>query len=157
MCSSQPTSKNNLTLKTLCLQIQGAAGFNVCISELLKRPIREHFQGHLVVDASVTTADGSTVHASDSSCPVHKYLLELQFTKDTRRHFKPRLPFDGKVIHTGHPYLATTSELRTPHNKGIFPEVPNCIFKVMLSQKFKDHLRIRTIDFLKVLHVVVTV
>ncbi len=78
------------------LQIEGVAMFNVCISKMMAYAV-DHFRGRLVIEAEVTTADGSTVRVSDASCPVNKHLVDLEFTKDTRRHFKPGLPYRGKV------------------------------------------------------------
>ena len=59
--------------------------------------VKEHFRGMLHIDARVTTEDGHSVKASDITCPVYKQLIDLQFTGDTRKHFKPGLPFKGMV------------------------------------------------------------
>ena len=39
----------------------------------------------------------SPFQVSDSSCPVNKHLIDLEFTKDTRPYFKPGLPYKGRV------------------------------------------------------------
>lgn len=86
----------NLEHNILSRQIDGLAMFNVCISDLMTYAT-DHFRGKLLIEAEVTTADGSTVKVSDASCAVNKHLVDLEFTKDTRRHFKPGLPYRGKV------------------------------------------------------------
>ena len=70
--------------------------FNVCISDLISYTA-DHFRGKLFIEAEVITADGSSVKVSDASCTVYRHLVDLEFTKDTRRHFKPGLPYRGKV------------------------------------------------------------
>lgn len=70
----------------------------VCWSEMTEgMTLGDYFRGHLDVQAAVTTADGATVSVSDRSCVVNLQLVDIEFTEDTRRYFKPGLPYRGKV------------------------------------------------------------
>ena len=72
------------------------ASMDICINDLVEN-IGEHFRGVVQVNVVVEAEDGSKVEASDSSCFVNRHLIELEFTKDTRKHFKSGLPYRGKV------------------------------------------------------------
>lgn len=43
------------------------------------------------------TPDGKSVRASDGTCAVNKQLVDVVFSSDTRKNFKPGIPFKGKV------------------------------------------------------------
>ncbi len=70
----------------------------------MTKNVPEHFRGVLHVEAVVKSQDGRSAKGVDDSCPINRQLIDLEFTKDTRKHFKPGLPFKGKVniLHTSH-------------------------------------------------------
>ncbi|XP_072173933.1 C3 and PZP-like alpha-2-macroglobulin domain-containing protein 8 [Diadema setosum] len=80
------------------MDINGTAYFNICISALTSAPLKPHFKGVIRVEASVTSSDGSVFTAMDETCMVHKQLVSLEFSPDTKKHFKPGLPYNGKVL-----------------------------------------------------------
>ena len=77
--------------------MMGAAAFNICVSGLMSGDVSPHFRGLLHVEAVVETEDGTSIKATDNSCPVNRHLVDMEYTSDTRKHFKPGLPFTGKV------------------------------------------------------------
>lgn len=78
-------------------QISGTASFDICISSLLSAKLKPHFRGVVRIEASVTSNDGNAFTASDESCRVYKQLVQLKFAEDLRAHYKPGLPYFGKV------------------------------------------------------------
>ena len=88
----------NVTGFKLSQQMAGVVGFNVCVTEMMSpEDVSAHFRGVLHIEAIVQTEDGQSVKATDYSCAVNKQLIDLQFTSDTRKHYKPGLSFSGKV------------------------------------------------------------
>lgn len=61
--------------------------------------VADHFRGSVSIWASVTSVDGSRQTTFDDSTPVHKQLIDIKYSKDTRKQFKPGLPYKGKVRH----------------------------------------------------------
>lgn len=61
--------------------------------------VADHFRGSVSIWASVTSIDGSRQTTFDDSTPVHKQLIDVKYSKDTRKQFKPGLPYKGKVRH----------------------------------------------------------
>lgn len=59
--------------------------------------VADHFRGTVSIWASVTSIDGSKQATFDDSTPVHKQLIDIKYSKDTRKQFKPGLPYKGKV------------------------------------------------------------
>lgn len=59
--------------------------------------VADHFRGSVSIWASVTSIDGSRQTTFDDSTPVHKQLIDIKYSKDTRKQFKPGLPYKGKV------------------------------------------------------------
>uniref|UniRef100_A0A3Q1HG02 Kazal-like domain-containing protein n=1 Tax=Anabas testudineus TaxID=64144 RepID=A0A3Q1HG02_ANATE len=57
----------------------------------------DHFRGTVSIWASVTSTDGSRQTTFDDSTPVHKQLIDIKYSKDTRKQFKPGLPYKGKI------------------------------------------------------------
>ncbi|XP_033624111.1 C3 and PZP-like alpha-2-macroglobulin domain-containing protein 8 isoform X2 [Asterias rubens] len=80
------------------MDIDGIARFNICISDLITSPLGDHFRGVVRIEASVTSDDGNVFVALDESCLVKKQLISLEFSKDSRKHYKPGLPYYGKVL-----------------------------------------------------------
>lgn len=63
--------------------------------------VADHFRGSVSIWASVSSVDGGRQTTFDDSTPVHKQLIDIKYSKDTRKHFKPGLPYKGKVRHRG--------------------------------------------------------
>lgn len=59
--------------------------------------VADHFRGSVSIWASVTSVDGSRQTTFDDATPVHKQLIDIKYSKDTRKQFKPGLPYKGKV------------------------------------------------------------
>lgn len=64
--------------------------------------VADHFRGSVSIWASVTSVDGSRQTTFDDSTPVHKQLIDIKYSKDTRKQFKPGLPYKGKVRQLQH-------------------------------------------------------
>ncbi|XP_072019893.1 LOW QUALITY PROTEIN: C3 and PZP-like alpha-2-macroglobulin domain-containing protein 8 [Amphiura filiformis] len=79
------------------MDISGTASFDICINSLLTSKLKPHFRGLIRIEASVTSNDGNAFTAIDESCLVHKQLVSLKFSSDTREHYKPGLPYFGKA------------------------------------------------------------
>uniref|UniRef100_H9G5Q9 Kazal-like domain-containing protein n=1 Tax=Anolis carolinensis TaxID=28377 RepID=H9G5Q9_ANOCA len=78
-------------------EIDGSADFEVCVKDMMPADVPEHFRGVVSMWASVTSADGSRQVTFDDSTAVQKQLVDIKYTKDTRKQFKPGLPYKGKV------------------------------------------------------------
>lgn len=63
--------------------------------------VADHFRGSVSIWASVTSVDGSRQTTFDDSTPVHKQLIDIKYSKHTRKQFKPGLPYKGKVRPSG--------------------------------------------------------
>ncbi|XP_042198630.1 C3 and PZP-like alpha-2-macroglobulin domain-containing protein 8 [Callorhinchus milii] len=79
------------------MEIDGIAGFPICVKDMMPVDVPEHFRGSVNIWASVTSSDGSKQITFDDSTPVHKQLIDIKYSKDTRKQFKPGLPYKGKV------------------------------------------------------------
>ncbi|XP_060089087.1 C3 and PZP-like alpha-2-macroglobulin domain-containing protein 8 [Heteronotia binoei] len=77
--------------------IEGSVQFDVCVADMMPVDIPEHFRGVVSIWATVTGADGHKQATFDDSTPVQKQLVDIKYTKDTRKQFKPGLPYRGKV------------------------------------------------------------
>jgi len=89
-----------------CSQIKGSANFSLCVKDMMPLDVADHFRGTVSIWASVSSIDGSRQTTFDDSTPVHKQLIDIKYSKDTRKQFKPGLPYKGKVRH---PILLITS------------------------------------------------
>ncbi|XP_069042035.1 C3 and PZP-like alpha-2-macroglobulin domain-containing protein 8 isoform X2 [Lepisosteus oculatus] len=79
------------------MEIDGTATFDLCVKELMPLDVADHFRGTVHMWAAVTAADGSQQVTFDDSTPVHKQLIDIKYSRDTRKLFKPGLPYKGKV------------------------------------------------------------
>ncbi|XP_074834082.1 C3 and PZP-like alpha-2-macroglobulin domain-containing protein 8 isoform X2 [Carettochelys insculpta] len=79
------------------MEIDGSAVFDVCVRDMMPSDVPEHFRGLVNIWATVTSSDGSKQVTFDDSMPVQKQLIDIRYTKDTRKQFKPGLPYKGKV------------------------------------------------------------
>ncbi|XP_066551233.1 C3 and PZP-like alpha-2-macroglobulin domain-containing protein 8 isoform X2 [Amia ocellicauda] len=143
----QPVVKN--------MEIDGSATFDLCVQEMMPLDVADHFRGAVSLWAAVTSADGSRQGTFDDSTPVHKQLIDIKYSKDTRKQFKPGLPYKGKVEVTypdGSPADGVrvrvkaeltpkdnvyTSELLSRHGEAEFeiPSIPTAAQYVWLESK----------------------
>ncbi|XP_067824744.1 C3 and PZP-like alpha-2-macroglobulin domain-containing protein 8 [Heptranchias perlo] len=79
------------------MEIDGSATFPICAKEMMPVDVPEHFRGSVNIWASVAGVDGSKQITFDDTTPVHKQLIDIKYSKDTRKQFKPGLPYNGKV------------------------------------------------------------
>ncbi|XP_006818919.1 C3 and PZP-like alpha-2-macroglobulin domain-containing protein 8 [Saccoglossus kowalevskii] len=79
------------------MDIDGSTKYTVCIKPIVGSDLSNYFRGILYIEASITSIDGSTTVGTDDTTPVHTKLVDMKFTKDTRKHFKPGLPYKGKL------------------------------------------------------------
>ncbi|MEE6510015.1 hypothetical protein FKM82_028976 [Ascaphus truei] len=82
-------------LKTM--EIYGSAAFDICAKDMMPVDFPEHFRGTVNIWATVNAVDGSRQVTFDDTTPVQKQLIDIKYTKDTRKQFKPGLPYQGKV------------------------------------------------------------
>uniref|UniRef100_S4RW87 C3 and PZP like alpha-2-macroglobulin domain containing 8 n=1 Tax=Petromyzon marinus TaxID=7757 RepID=S4RW87_PETMA len=82
-------------LKTF--EVDGAASFDICVKDLMPPNVPEHFRGALSVWATVVASDGSKQITFDDSTLVHKQLVDIKYSRETRKQFKPGLPYHGKL------------------------------------------------------------
>uniref|UniRef100_A0A3Q3KEX6 C3 and PZP like alpha-2-macroglobulin domain containing 8 n=1 Tax=Monopterus albus TaxID=43700 RepID=A0A3Q3KEX6_MONAL len=80
-----------------CSQIKGSANFSLCVKDMMPLDVADHFRGSVSIWASVTSIDGSRQTTFDDSTPVHRQLIDIKYSKDTRKQFKPGLPYKGKI------------------------------------------------------------
>ncbi|KAJ7398113.1 C3 and PZP-like alpha-2-macroglobulin domain-containing protein 8 [Pitangus sulphuratus] len=78
-------------------QIDGSAAFDVCVKDMMPADVPEHFRGTVNIWATLISSDGSKQVTFDDSTPVQKQLIDIKYSKDTRKQFKPGLPYKGKV------------------------------------------------------------
>lgn len=102
MCDLNPDAGMMLSTlnkrSLLCYsQIKGSANFSLCVKDMMPLDVADHFRGTVSIWASVTSVDGSRQTTFDDSTPVHKQLIDIKYSKDTRKQFKPGLPYKGKV------------------------------------------------------------
>ncbi|CAN9500475.1 unnamed protein product [Ophioblennius macclurei] len=79
------------------MEIRGTANFSICVKDMMPLDVADHFRGTVSIWASVTSIDGSRQTTFDDSTPVHKQLIDIKYSKDTRKQFKPGLPYKGKI------------------------------------------------------------
>ncbi|KAM4808477.1 C3 and PZP-like alpha-2-macroglobulin domain-containing protein 8 isoform 1-T1 [Rhinophrynus dorsalis] len=82
-------------LKTM--EIYGSVVFDICAKNMMPVDFPEHFRGTVNIWATVSSVDGSRQVTFDDTTPVQKQLIDIKYTKDTRKQFKPGLPYQGKV------------------------------------------------------------
>uniref|UniRef100_A0A2I3G1S6 C3 and PZP like alpha-2-macroglobulin domain containing 8 n=1 Tax=Nomascus leucogenys TaxID=61853 RepID=A0A2I3G1S6_NOMLE len=78
-------------------KILGSQDFDICVRDMIPADVPEHFRGRVSIWAMVTGADGSQQVAFDDSTPVQRQLVDIRYSKDTRKQFKPGLAYVGKV------------------------------------------------------------
>ncbi|KAM6962537.1 C3 and PZP-like alpha-2-macroglobulin domain-containing protein 8 [Aplochiton taeniatus] len=79
------------------MEIRGSATFSVCVKDMMPLDVADHFRGTVNMWVSVTSVDGGRQTTFDDSTPVHKQLIDIKYSKDTRKQFKPGLSYKGKV------------------------------------------------------------
>ncbi|XP_029002338.1 C3 and PZP-like alpha-2-macroglobulin domain-containing protein 8 [Betta splendens] len=79
------------------MEIKGSANFSICVKDMMPLDVADHFRGAVNIWATVTSVDGSRQTTFDDSTPVHKQLIDIKYSKDTRKQFKPGLPYKGKI------------------------------------------------------------
>uniref|UniRef100_A0A2R9B590 Macroglobulin domain-containing protein n=1 Tax=Pan paniscus TaxID=9597 RepID=A0A2R9B590_PANPA len=78
-------------------KILGSRDFDICVRDMIPADVPEHFRGRVSIWAIVTSVDGSQQVAFDDSTPVQRQLVDIRYSKDTRKQFKPGLAYVGKV------------------------------------------------------------
>ncbi|VTJ73120.1 Hypothetical predicted protein [Marmota monax] len=78
-------------------EILGSQAFDICVRDLIPVDVPEHFRGRVSIWATVTSVDGGQQVAFDDSTPVQRQLVDIRYSRDTRRQFKPGLAYVGKV------------------------------------------------------------
>uniref|UniRef100_A0A4W5RU16 C3 and PZP like alpha-2-macroglobulin domain containing 8 n=1 Tax=Hucho hucho TaxID=62062 RepID=A0A4W5RU16_9TELE len=79
------------------MEIKGSASFSLCVKDMMPLDVADHFRGTVNMWVSVTSVDGGRQTMFDDSTPVHKQRIDIKYSKDTRKQFKPGLPYKGKV------------------------------------------------------------
>ncbi|XP_054646446.1 C3 and PZP-like alpha-2-macroglobulin domain-containing protein 8 [Dunckerocampus dactyliophorus] len=79
------------------MEIKGSANFSLCVKDMMPLDVADHFRGTVSIWASLTSTDGSRQTTFDDSTPFHKQLIDIRYSKDTRKQFKPGLPYKGKI------------------------------------------------------------
>ncbi|XP_077390785.1 C3 and PZP-like alpha-2-macroglobulin domain-containing protein 8 [Festucalex cinctus] len=79
------------------MEMKGSANFSLCVKDMMPLDVADHFRGTVSIWASLTSTDGSRQTTFDDSTPVHKQLIDVRYSKDTRKQFKPGLPYKGKI------------------------------------------------------------
>ncbi|MFT7798785.1 C3 and PZP-like alpha-2-macroglobulin domain-containing protein 8 [Arapaima gigas] len=79
------------------MEIKGSATFDLCVKEMMPLDVADHFRGTVNIWVSVSSVDGARQTTFDDSTPVHKQLIDIKYSRDTRKQFKPGLPYKGKV------------------------------------------------------------
>ncbi|XP_053442153.1 C3 and PZP-like alpha-2-macroglobulin domain-containing protein 8 isoform X3 [Nycticebus coucang] len=78
-------------------KILGSQDFDICVKDMIPADVPEHFRGRISIWVKVTSVDGSQQVAFDDSTPVQRQLVDIHYSKDTRKQFKPGLAYVGKV------------------------------------------------------------
>ncbi|XP_072642949.1 C3 and PZP-like alpha-2-macroglobulin domain-containing protein 8 isoform X3 [Canis lupus baileyi] len=78
-------------------KIHGSQDFDICVKDMIPADVPEHFRGTVSIWATVTSVDGSQQVAFDDSTPVQRQLVDIRYSKDTRKQFKPGLSYVGKT------------------------------------------------------------
>ncbi|KAG9486397.1 hypothetical protein GDO78_006660 [Eleutherodactylus coqui] len=79
------------------MEIYDSATFDICAKDMMPVDFSEHFRGTVNIWATVIAVDGSKQVTFDDTTLVQKQLIDIKYTKDTRKQFKPGLPYQGKV------------------------------------------------------------
>ncbi|KAF3829306.1 hypothetical protein GH733_003570 [Mirounga leonina] len=79
------------------IKIHGSQDFDICVKDMIPADVPEHFRGTVSIWATVTSVDGSQQVAFDASTPVQRQLVDVRYSKDTRKEFKPGLSYVGKI------------------------------------------------------------
>ncbi|XP_047690649.1 C3 and PZP-like alpha-2-macroglobulin domain-containing protein 8 isoform X3 [Prionailurus viverrinus] len=79
------------------MKIHGSQDFDICVKDMIPADVPEHFRGTVSIWATVVSVDGSQQVAFDDSTPVQRQLVDVRYSKDTRKQFKPGLSYVGKV------------------------------------------------------------
>ncbi|XP_067086562.1 C3 and PZP-like alpha-2-macroglobulin domain-containing protein 8 [Osmerus mordax] len=79
------------------MEIKGSATFSLCVKDMMPLDVADHFRGTVHMWVTVTSVDGGKQTMFDDSTPVHKQLIDIKYSKDTRKQFKPGLPYKGMV------------------------------------------------------------
>ncbi|XP_006147251.1 C3 and PZP-like alpha-2-macroglobulin domain-containing protein 8 [Tupaia chinensis] len=79
------------------MKILGSRTFDICVRDMIPADVPEHFRGRVSIWAMVTSVDGNQQVAFDDSTPVQRQLVDIRYSKDTRKQFKPGLAYVGKV------------------------------------------------------------
>ncbi|KPP66238.1 C3 and PZP-like alpha-2-macroglobulin domain-containing protein 8-like, partial [Scleropages formosus] len=137
------------------MEIKGSATFDLCVKDMMPLDVADHFRGTVNIWVSVSSVDGARQTMFDDSTPVHKQLIDIKYSKDTRKQFKPGLPYKGKVEVTypdGSPADGVTvriraeltpkdnvytSEMTSSNGQAIFeiPSIPTAAQYVWLETK----------------------
>ncbi|XP_021564666.1 C3 and PZP-like alpha-2-macroglobulin domain-containing protein 8, partial [Carlito syrichta] len=78
-------------------KILGSQDFAICVRDMMPAGVPEHFRGRVSIWATVASVDGSQQVAFDDSTPVQRQLVDIRYSRDTRRQFKPGLAYVGTV------------------------------------------------------------
>ncbi|KAL1022981.1 hypothetical protein UPYG_G00035010 [Umbra pygmaea] len=79
------------------MEIKGSTTFSLCVKDMMPLDVADHFRGTVNMWVSLTSTDGGRQTTFDDSTPVHKQLIDIKYSKDTRKQFKPGLPYNGKI------------------------------------------------------------
>uniref|UniRef100_A0A8B9H8M1 C3 and PZP like alpha-2-macroglobulin domain containing 8 n=2 Tax=Astyanax mexicanus TaxID=7994 RepID=A0A8B9H8M1_ASTMX len=79
------------------MDMKGSATFSLCVKDMMPLDVTDHFRGTVNMWVSVNSVDGGQQTMFDDSTPVHKQLIDIKYSKDTRKQFKPGLPYKGKI------------------------------------------------------------
>nr|XP_003201105.2 C3 and PZP-like alpha-2-macroglobulin domain-containing protein 8 [Danio rerio] len=137
------------------MEIKGSASFSLCVKDMMPIEVTDHFRGAVNMWVTVNSVDGGQQTMFDDSTPVHKQLIDIKYSKDTRKQFKPGLPYKGMIEVTypdGSPAEGVhvrvkaeltpkdnvyTSELVSKNGKATFeiPSIPTAAQYVWLESK----------------------
>ncbi|XP_065102652.1 C3 and PZP-like alpha-2-macroglobulin domain-containing protein 8 [Paramisgurnus dabryanus] len=137
------------------MEIKDSANFSLCVKDMMPLEVTDHFRGAVSMWVTVTSVDGGKQTVHDDSTPVHKQLIDIKYSKDTRKQFKPGLPYKGMIEVTypdGSPADGVqvrvkaeltpkdnvfTSEIVSHSGKAIFeiPSIPTAAQYVWLESK----------------------
>ncbi|XP_056303565.1 C3 and PZP-like alpha-2-macroglobulin domain-containing protein 8 [Danio aesculapii] len=137
------------------MEIKGSTSFSLCVKDMMPIEVTDHFRGAVNMWVTVNSVDGGQQTMFDDSTPVHKQLIDIKYSKDTRKQFKPGLPYKGMIEVTypdGSPAEGVhvrvkaeltpkdnvyTSELVSKNGKATFeiPSIPTAAQYVWLESK----------------------
>ncbi|KAI7791344.1 C3 and PZP-like alpha-2-macroglobulin domain-containing protein 8 isoform X1 [Triplophysa rosa] len=137
------------------MEIKGSATFSLCVKDMMPLEVTDHFRGAVNMWVTVNSVDGGWQTVYDDSTPVQKQLIDIKYSKDTRKQFKPGLPYKGIIEVTfpdGSPAYGVqvrvkaeltpkdnvyTSELVSQNGKAVFeiPSIPTAAQYVWLESK----------------------